>query len=98
MAQSVVVVASMPRIAKRQIYWSSVSAKTPMQSYLRNLIKPLLEHIFAELDLLFSGLTRKSSQLLALVRSAIRNCIYEDLKGYVDLYEQDLPSPEVLPE
>lgn len=98
MAQSVGAEASMPRIAKQQIYRSNVCVETPMQHYLRNLINPFLEHIIAELDMRFSGLTRTSSQLLALVPSAVRNCMYEDLKGDVDLYEQDLPSPEVLPE
>ena len=97
MSAQVVVEPAMPRSAGRQKHRANAPAGTVNEYYLRNLAIPLLEHIISEFEARFSPLSVTSSLLLGLVPSVL--CSQEealDLSRAVDIYKDDLPSPELL--
>lgn len=79
----------------RQQNRSNPPAESIEEYYKRSCAIPFLDHIIAHLDSRFSALTIKASSLLCLVPSII--CA-EDvvLTDAVEVYKDDLPSPELL--
>ena len=94
MANKVGTEPSKPRIAGRQEHRSNTPSDTVEQYYLRNLCIPFLDTIIAELNAQFSTLTTTSVNILGLVPSVV--CTQEtDLSKAVDMYKNDLLSPEL---
>ena len=83
-----------PRSAQKQQNRSNAPAETTEEYYKRNCAIPLLDHIIANLHSRFSPLALKATSLLCLLPSIV--CTKEvDLKEVLELYETDLPSPEL---
>ncbi|XP_041372811.1 52 kDa repressor of the inhibitor of the protein kinase-like [Gigantopelta aegis] len=91
---------TVPRVAKNQMHRDNAVSSSPLQYYLRNTAIPFIDHIIAELDSQFSDVSKKASKLLALVPSVFltKDIGYEDIKACAELYDDDLPCPEVLEE
>ena len=67
------------------------------QYFLRNMAIPFLDHVITELEVGFSPLTTTSSTLIGLVPSVFSAHGQEvDITSAVQLYKDDLPSPELL--
>ena len=58
-----------------------------------NVAVPFLDHIIVELDSQFSAIAQTSTRLLGLVPSIM--CSQHDISEAVELYYDDLPSPEL---
>ena len=97
MAEKVGVAPSSPRIAGRQQQRPNTPAVDPKEYYRVNVAVPLLDHIILELDDQFSGLALRVSKLLGLVPSVIQESqvTAQQLTDLVDLYQDDLPSPQL---
>ncbi|VDI37412.1 Hypothetical predicted protein [Mytilus galloprovincialis] len=100
MAEAVGQTSQMPRIVGRQIHKSNVKAATPKEYYFKNLAIPFLDNVNMEIDTQFSVLSTKCMKLFALVPSILfqKSMKVSDLQEVVDLYENDLPSPELFDE
>ena len=86
----------MPRQAQRQLHRSNAPAVSVVDYYWKNVAVPFLDHIISNLDERFSSLTVTASSLLGLVPSVI--CTKEpDISAAIQMYRQDLPSPELIP-
>ena len=95
MAQAVHVEPSMPRITSLQKNRSNTPAETSQEYYRRNLAIPFVDHIIVQLESRFSCLSKQSASLLGLVPSVMcRKDI--DITEAANLYDSDLPSPELL--
>ena len=96
LAEKVSVIPIMPRQAQRQLHRSNVPAVSVVDYYWKNVAVPFLDHIISNLDERFSSLTVTASSLLGLVPSVI--CTKEpDISAAIQMYRQDLPSPELIP-
>ena len=63
--------------------------------FLRNVAIPFLDHVISDLETRFSPLSVTSSTLLGLVPSVL--CSQEvDIAKAVEMYSDDLPSPELM--
>ena len=60
-----------------------------------NVAVPFLDHIISELDSKFSAVAQTSSRLLGLVPSILCFQSEVDISETVQLYHDDLPSPEL---
>ena len=100
MSEAVGQTPQMPRIVGRQVHKSNVKASTPEEYYLKNLAIPFLDNVNMEIDTQFSELSTKCMKLFALVPSILceKNMTVSHLRDVVDLYENDLPSPELIDE
>ena len=94
MAAAVDVEPEKPRGAGRQMHRSNAPAESVEQYYLRNMAIPLVDHIIAELDSQFSRLSRVSATL-RLVPSVLLKA-EPDITDAVEMYKDDLPSPELI--
>ena len=95
MAQAVHVEPSMLRITSLQKNRSNTPAETAQEYYRRNLAIPFVDHIIVQLESRFSCLSKQSASLLGLVPSVMcRKDI--DITEAANLYDSDLPSPELL--
>ena len=94
MATAVNVDPSKPRSCARQRNRPNAQVETVEEWYRVNVAVPFLDHILAELDSQFSVLAQTSSKLLELVPSGM--CFKKDLdlSEVVQLYCNDLISPE----
>ena len=97
MAEKVGVAPTAPRIAERQRHRANAPAVDPKEYYRVNVAVPFFDHIISELDDQFSSLTLRVSKLLGLVPSVIQESrvTAQQLTGLVDLYKDDLPSPQL---
>ena len=97
MAEKVGVAPTAPRIAERQRHRANAPAVDPKEHYRVNVAVPFFDHIISELDDQFSSLTLRVSKLLGLVPSVIQESrvTAQQLTGLVDLYKDDLPSPQL---
>ena len=97
MAEKVGVAPTAPRIAERQRHHANAPAVDPKEHYRVNVAVPFFDHIISELDDQFSSLTLRVSKLLGLVPSVIQESwvTAQQLTGLVDLYKDDLPSPQL---
>lgn len=95
MAVAVNVESSKPRTCARQRNRPNAQAETVEEWYKVNVVIPFLDHVVAELESQFSAVAQIASQLLGLVPSIM--CSQEDLdiSEAVQLYHDDLPSPEL---
>lgn len=86
-----------PRAAGRQEHRANAPAQDVKNYYLRNMAIPFLDHIIAEFEAQFSELSVKASKLLGLIPSIL--CSQDehiDISAAVEMYEEDLPSPELI--
>ncbi|KAM7430177.1 hypothetical protein ABFA07_019069 [Porites harrisoni] len=97
MAEKVGVAPTAPRIAERQRHHANAPAVDPKEHYRVNVAVPFFDHIISELDDQFSSLTLRVSKLLGLVPSVIQESrvTAQQLTDLVDLYKDDLPSPQL---
>ena len=97
MAEKVGVAPTAPRIAERQRHRANAPAIDPKEHYRVNVAVPFFDHIISELDDQFSSLTLRVSKLLGLVPSVIQESrvTAQQLTDLVDLYKDDLPSPQL---
>ena len=65
--------------------------------FLRNMAIPFLNHILIEFEARLSPLTATSSMLLGLIPSIqCRQDVTVDISAILDMYRDDLPSPELI--
>lgn len=99
MGASVNVDPSRPRSCTRQRNRPNAEADSVEDWYRVNVAIPFLDHIIAELDSQFSQLAKTASQLLCLVPSVMSSSSSSsdsnNLDELVELYKDDLPSPEL---
>ena len=98
MCRSVHVVPSIPRRCARQRHRNNVPSEDPRTYYRRCISVPLVDHLLAELETRFSPHHRVALLGLCLVPSPLVTLHDLDVKSHlaklVDLYEDDLASPE----
>ena len=100
MCRSVDVMSSIPRRCARQRHTNNVPAEDPRTYYRRCISVPLVDHLLVELDTKFGAHHRLPLLRLRLVPSALVTLSDPDigLKSHaaklVDLYEEDLATPE----
>ena len=93
MADKVDVQPAKPRSAGRMKNRANAPAESVQEYFVRNMAIPLLDHVISDLETRFSPLSVTSSTLLGLVPSVL--CSKEvDIAKAVDMYRDDLPSPE----
>jgi len=102
LASAVNVDPSRPRITGRQQHRSNVQPiSDDIENYfLRNLAIPFLDTIIMQLSERFSSVARKCAGLLALVpnRDMCTSEQSESLKNAVNIFQDDLPNPELINE
>lgn len=87
---------SQPRVAGRQTHRENVPAETVKDYYRRNMAIPFLDHVILEFESRFSPLSVTASRLLGLIPSIQCNSgVTVDISEVVQLYQDDLPSPEL---
>ena len=85
----------MPHIAMRQQYRSNETAESVFDYFKKNVAIPFLDHIISNLDEQFSSLAVTASSLLGLVPTVI--CTKQvGTSAALELYHEDLPSPELV--
>jgi len=95
MAAKVGVAPTAPRVAARQRHLASnAPAPTAKEYYRINVGAPFLDHIILQLRERFDAVTVQASRLLALVPS-VMNENQTKSQGVVDVYRDDLPSPQL---
>ena len=95
MADKVGCIPCMPRIANRQKHRSNAATESVFEYFKTNVAIPFLDYIISDLDGQFSSLAITASSLLGLVPSVI--CTKEvDIRSAVEIYREDLPSPELV--
>ncbi|XP_051528113.1 52 kDa repressor of the inhibitor of the protein kinase-like [Myxocyprinus asiaticus] len=88
---------SQPRAAGRQTHRENVPAETVKDYYHRNMAIPFLDHVILEFESRFSPLSVTASRLLGLIPSIQCNSdVTVDISEAVLLYQDDLPSPELI--
>ena len=97
MAENVGILPTAPRTTGRQLHRANAPAVDPKEYYRVNVAVPFLDHIISELDGQFSGLSIRVSKLRRLVPSVIQESqiTAHKLTNSVDLYKDDLPSPQL---
>ena len=95
MATAVNVEPSKSRTCARQRSRPNAEAETVEEWYKVNVAIPFLDHIITELDSQFSALAQTSSRLLGLVPSVMCSKTDLDISEAVELYHDDVPSPEL---
>ncbi|KAL6484471.1 hypothetical protein MHYP_G00065160 [Metynnis hypsauchen] len=97
MAAQVNVEPTQPRAAGRQKHRENVPAEGVKEDYLRNMAIPFLDHVISEFESRFSPLSVSASRLMGLIPSVQCNSdVMVDISEAVALYQDDLPSPEVI--
>ncbi|KAG9282540.1 52 kDa repressor of the inhibitor of the protein kinase-like [Astyanax mexicanus] len=97
MAAQVDVEPTQPRAAGRQKHRENVPAEGVKEYYLRNMAIPFLDHVISEFESRFSPLSVSASRLMGLIPSVQCNSdVTVDISEAVALYQDDLPSPEVI--
>ena len=95
MAEKVDVQHAKPRTAGRTRNRVNAPAESVQEHFLRNVAIPFLDHVITDLEARFSPLSVTSSTLLGLVPSVL--CSQEvDITKAVDMYKDDLPTPELI--
>lgn len=97
MAAQVNVQPSKPRATGRQTHRGNVPAETVKDYYLHNMAIPFLDHVISEFESRFSPLSVTASRLVGLIPSIQCNLdVTVDISEAVLLYQDDLPSPELI--
>ena len=86
---------SKPRTCIHQRNRPNAEAETVKEWYRVNVAVPFLDHIIVELDSQFSAIAQTSTRLLGLVPSIMCSQNDFDISEAVELYHDDLPSPEL---
>ena len=84
---------SMPRIAARQQHRSNISSDCPLDYIKKNVAIPFIDHISTHLAEQFSSLTITAGSILGIVPSVMHSKEI-NLSRIVEVYHDDLPSPE----
>ena len=87
---------SIPRITARQAHRANVPADTPEVYYRRNVFRPFLDHITAEIETRFGPVHQTKIKLLGLIPSTAVAYDAASIKDVGELYKSDLPSPQLL--
>ena len=97
-AAKVRVAPTAPRVADRQCHRANAPAPTAKEYYRINVATPFLDHIILQLGERLDAVTVQASRL-ALVPSAMNEnqTKSQELQRVVDMYRDDLPSPQLLP-
>ena len=95
MATVVNVEPSKPRSCSRQRNRPNVVACTVEEWYKINVAIPFIDHIISDLESHFSSNAKTVSSLLCLVPSLIVKKVTVDFADLIELYNDDLPSPEL---
>ena len=95
MEVSVNVEPSKPRTCIRQRNRPNGEAETTEEWYRVNVAVAFLDNIISELDSKLSAVAQTSSQLLGLVPSLLCSQNQVDISETVQLYHDDLSSPEL---
>lgn len=98
MADKLNVQPSMPRVVQKQIHRNNAPSISPEDYYRKNLAVPFVGHIMTELEAQFSSLAVISSKLLSLVPSVTCSVETPNINEAVEIYREDLPSPNLLPQ
>ena len=97
MAAKIDVEPAKPRAASRMQHRANAPSETVKEHFLRNMALPFIDHIISEMEARFSPLAVTSAKLLSLVPSVL--CSKDtpvDITEAVDMYHDDLPSPELM--
>ena len=86
---------SKPRTCIHQRNRPNAEAETVEEWYRVNVAVPFLDHIIVELDSQFSAIAQTSTRLLGLVPYIMCSQDDLDISEAVELYYDDLPSPEL---
>lgn len=95
-ADKVDVQPSKPRSTVRMKNRANAPSETVEQYFRRNMAIPFLDHVITELDARFSSLTNTSSTLIGLVPSVFSAGQEITISSAIELYKDDLPSPELI--
>ena len=95
MGASVNATPSQPRNCGRQQHRPNVPQDSIEEWYRVNAAIPFLDHVITELDSQFSSLSLTCSRLLNLVPSVMCSNTHFDFAELLQLYKDDLPSPEL---
>lgn len=95
MGATVNVEPSKPRSCSRQRNRPNAATDSIEKWYKINVAIPFLDHITTELNSQFSSLANTVSKLLCLVPSVMCVSQNQDFSELVELYHNDLPSPEL---
>ena len=95
MATAVNVELSKPRSCSRPRNRPNVVACTVEEWYKINVAIPFMDHIISDLESRFSLHAKTASLLLCLVPSLIVKKVTVDFADLIELYNDDLPSPEL---
>lgn len=98
MGAAVNVQPSKPRTCIHQRNRPNAQAETVEEWYRVNVAVPFIDHITVELDSQFSAIAQTSTRLLGLVPSVLCSQNELDVSEAVQLYHDDLPSPELFDE
>jgi hypothetical protein len=86
------------RIVGRQTYRPNVPAESPEDYYRINLFIPVLDHFLTSLTDRFSAHQWMAYRVSVLIPSMIENKSFTDLKDFINLYEEYLPSTSTIRE
>lgn len=84
-----------PQAAGQQTHRENVPAETVKDYYCRNMAIPFLDRVILEFESRFSPLSVTASRILGLIPSIQCNSDV-DISEAVQLYQDDLPSPELI--
>ena len=74
---------------------ANAPAISVQEYFLRNIAIPFIDHVITELETHFIPLSTTSSTLLGLIPSVLCNQVV-DISEAVEMYKDDLPSPELI--
>jgi len=100
MAAKVGVAPTALRVAARQRHRANAPAPTAKEYYRIDVAAPFLDHIILQLGERFDAVTVQTSRLLALALSVMNENYQtksQESQGVVDMYRDDLPSPQLIP-
>jgi len=95
-AQLLDVAVSVPRVVTRQVHRSNIPADNPEDYYRKNIMIPFLDHILVEMRDRFSSVHQQKVKLLGLIPSIAVTYDRASVEEVGQLYETDLPFPQVL--
>ena len=95
MANAVNTNISRPQNCRRQIHRPNAEVEGAEDWYRINVAIPFLDHIISELNARFSSLAQTASKLYGIIPAILCSSKNVDLTEVVQLYTDDLPSPEL---
>ena len=95
MANAVNTNISRPRNCRRQMHRPNAYVEGIEEWYRINVAVPFLDHIISELNAQFSSLAQTASKLYGMIPAILCSGKNVDLTEVVELYNDDMPSPEL---